>query len=154
MCGCWLTPWPTLCNGNFNSSTLQHDSISISHQFDSISISYCSQVASAVPLSAWFDIYIASWPSRLDGTIINRTWGSAHTFLTSNPTQMFIADQPLGLEEYYSNRRPDLDTLLPSLRTSTWGECVVTTMIWNTSSNQLSPFLSCILFWVNISIYF
>jgi hypothetical protein len=39
-----------------------------------------------------------------------------------------------------------LGTLLPTSPTSTRGERVITTMIWDTSSNQLSHFHSCILF--------
>jgi hypothetical protein len=60
---------------------------------------------------------------------------------TSNPTQRITVDQAQGREEYHSNRQPDSGVLLP-------------TMIWDTSPNQLSHFLSCILSRVNISIYF
>jgi hypothetical protein len=76
------------------------------------------------------------------------------TFSSSNLTQRFTADQAQGHEEYHSNQLLNSGALLPISLTSTRGERVVTTMIWDTSPNQLSHFLSCILFLVNISIYF
>jgi hypothetical protein len=59
-----------------------------------------------------------------------------------------------GLGAYFPDQQPDSDTLLPTSLTLTRVERVITTMIWDTSPNQLSHFLSCILFRVNISIYF
>jgi hypothetical protein len=70
--------------------------------------------------------------------IVSRTQDSACTFSTSNPTRRFIIDQTLELEEYHSNRQSDLGTLLPSSPTSTRDKRVVTIMLWDTSSNQVS----------------
>jgi hypothetical protein len=53
----------------------------------------------------------------------------ACTFLTSNLTQRFTADQAMGLKEYHSNRQLDSGTLLPTSPTSTRGEHVVTNNI-------------------------
>jgi hypothetical protein len=79
---------------------------------------------------------------------------SVHTSLISNMTQRFITDQSRGLQEYFSDRRRDLSMLLPIMSTLTWGDLIITTMLWDALPNQLSHFLSCILFWVNTSIYF
>jgi hypothetical protein len=75
---------------------------------------------------------------------------------TNHPTQRFTTDQALGLKEYHSNRQPDSDTRQLTSLTLTQGKHVVSTMLLDTSPNQLSRFLSCIFFRVNvfISIYF
>jgi hypothetical protein len=104
-------------------------------QHDSALTSCCRQIALTAPLPAWLG-------------------GLVCTFPTSNLTRRFTSDQTPKLEEYYSDWQPDSGTLLPILLTSTRGERVVTTMLWGISLNQLSHFLSCILFRVNISIYF
>jgi hypothetical protein len=97
---------------------------------------------------------------RLSGTIANMTrqrhrattksprqllhqhdsGGLACTSSTSNLTWRITADQARGLEKYFSDQRPDSGTLLPTTPTSTQGERVITTMIWDTSANQLSHF--------------
>jgi hypothetical protein len=83
-------------------------------------------------------------------------WDSVRTFPTSNPTQRFIIDQALELEEYHSNRQSDLGTLLPSSPTSTRDKRVVTIMLWDTSSNQISHIHNNIYFSVNtyVLLYF
>jgi hypothetical protein len=132
---------------------------------------------SIILLLAWLNINI-SWSRRL-GSIVasvtrrrhrittNVVWAAprstmtrqhhhhTRTSLTSSPAWRFTTRLGGGgLEESYSNRQPDSGTLLPILLTSTRSERVITTMIWDTSSNQLSHFLSYILSRVNISIYF
>jgi hypothetical protein len=113
-------------------------------------------VASATPSSARLHSDIVSCPSRFGSTITNMTRGLVFTSLTSNPTQRFTTDQARRLKEYCSNRQLDSGTLLPTSLTSTRDERVITTMLWDASSNQLSHFLSCIFFPsnVSISIYF
>jgi hypothetical protein len=75
---------------------------------------------------------------------------------TSHPIYRFTIDPALGLKEYHSNRQRGSGTVLPTSPTSTRGERVITTMLWDISSNQLSHFISCIFFGVNVSysIYF
>jgi hypothetical protein len=46
-----------------------------------------------------------------------------------------------GLQEYFFDRQPNSGMLLLTASTLTRGKCVITTMIWDTSSNQLSHFL-------------
>jgi hypothetical protein len=119
------------------------------------------QDVSKVSSSAWLDNDIMSWPSRLDSVIAGGTrqqhcattsmvWQRRHpyrleglmcTSLTRNLTQRFTADQALRLEEYHSNQQPNSGALYPTSLTLTWSELIVTTMIWDTSSNQLNHFL-------------
>jgi hypothetical protein len=91
---------------------------------------------------------------RLNSTIAGMTQRLGATSPTSHPTQRFTTDQTQGLQDCHSNWRSNSGTFLPTSSASTWGEHVIATMLWDTSSNQLSHFLSCILFWVNILIYF
>jgi hypothetical protein len=81
-------------------------------------------------------ISAAPSPARLEGL--------ARTSPTSNLTRKFTTDQTQGLLECFSDGWPDSDTLLPTTPALTQGKHVVTTMIWDTSLNQLSHFLSCI----------
>jgi hypothetical protein len=117
----------------------------------------------AMPSPTWLSIYIASWPSRLSSTVGSRTQHHRHQHHsgglmfaspTSNPAQGFTVDQALRHEEYHSDQRPDSGTHLPTSLTSTRGERAISSILWDTSPNQLSHFLRCILFWVNTSIYF
>jgi hypothetical protein len=131
----------------------------------SASTSYHGQVISAASSSTWLGIDIAPQSSHLESAVVSITryrhhvaaaplGGLARTSPISNSTQKITADQTKGLDKYHSNRQPDSDVLLPTSLTSTRGERVITTMIWDTSSNQLSHFLSYILSQVNILIYF
>jgi hypothetical protein len=82
--------------------------------------------------------------------------GLARTSLTSNLTQRFTTDQSRRLQEYFFNWWPDSGTLLPTSPTSTRGEHIITTMLWETSSNQLSHIYNSIFFRVNtyVLLYF
>jgi hypothetical protein len=152
------------------------------HHTSVASTSHCDQVTSATPSLAWLSIDIMPRPSHFDSSVASMTWqchrqldsvaalrhyqhgsaapssgwlrASTHTSPTINPTRRITTDQTRGLQEYSSDRWPNSGTFLPTAPTSTRGEHVVTTMIWDTKPNQLSHFLSYILFWVNISIYF
>jgi hypothetical protein len=75
-----------------------------------------------------------------------------HTSSTSNQTQRFTTDQAQGLQEYFSDRRPNSVTRLPISPTSTRDERVVTIMLWDTSLNQLSHIHNSIFFQVNTDV--
>jgi hypothetical protein len=112
------------------------------------------------------DIGIAPWPNHFSNNITSMTQhlhhattklpqqrhrhhdsgGLAHTSPSSNPTRRITTDQTREFEEYYSNQWPNSGTLLPTVLTSTRGEHIITTTLWDTMPNQLSYFLSCILF--------
>jgi hypothetical protein len=137
-------PWPT--------SPCQHY-----HQHDSELTSCHGQVALS---PAWLGMYIMLQPSRRG--IVTANIGSAapspawlgdlmRTFPMSNLTQRFTT-RALGLKKCHSKRRSNSDTLLPTSLTLTWGERVITTMLSDTSLNQLSHLLSYIFFRVNASI--
>jgi hypothetical protein len=122
-------------------------------------------VKSSQQQTSYHGIDIAPQSSHLESAIVSITryrhhvaaaplGGLARTSPISNSTQKITTDQTKGLDKYHSNRQPDSDVLLPTSLTSTRGEHVIITMIWDTSSNQLSHFLSYILSQVNILIYF
>jgi hypothetical protein len=46
-----------------------------------------------------------------------------------------VYHQIWGLQEYFIDRRPNSGTILLIFPTSTQGECVITTMLWDTSPN-------------------
>jgi hypothetical protein len=131
-----VTPWPTPdLVAPWPMSSQQHhrqqDSTAMS-RYDQCRLSSVTvNVASAAPSSTWLR-------------------GLSHTSLTNNLPQRFTADQALGHEEYHSNWQPDSGALLSTSLAWTRGERIITVMIWDTSPNQLSHFLSCILFWVNM----
>jgi hypothetical protein len=74
---------------------------------------------------------------RLGSTVISMTWELG----------AYFPDQQSDSEVHHrSGSRAGGVPLQPISPTSTRGECVITTMLWDTSPNQLSHFLSCIIF--------
>jgi hypothetical protein len=125
------------------------------HQHDSAPTLRHGQVTSAAPSPAWLGGHITPWPTS------PRQWRHQHDSgawrLLTRLAVRLGGSPPIrleGLDEYHSNRQLDSGTFSTTSSTTTLGECVVTTMLWDTLLKQLSHFLSCILFRVNISIYF
>jgi hypothetical protein len=141
-CDIYIAPWPSHLGIAITSMTRHlHRAI-----FNAASVAaLVASLGSIAPV--WLNNDIAPRP-MLPRRHRHQHWlrGLTQTSPTSHPT--------LELEEYHSNQQPDSGTCLLTSPTLTRGERVITTMLWDTSPNQLSHFLSCILSWVNISIYF
>jgi hypothetical protein len=146
----------------------QHDSATLSSAY-SVSTLRHSQVTSVVPSPAWLvnnitprvmspwqhhclhDSVVTPHHGQVASATPSLAWlkGLMRTSSTSHPTWRFTNNQALGLEEYHSNWKHDLGTHLSTSLTMTWGESIITTILWDTSSNQLSHIYNSIFFRVN-----